>query len=254
LSAHCCVEQKQGCGLFPGINGWWHLANWYASYNEQPHIRFSIRCNHNILCGPLFKITRHSDWEGWCHPLLVLRFSSSHGLAVTEYLYHRYPRICSFSAKIQLYSLYMTYHRIVSMDNTFLLTIVFSLFAGHTIACFSSSYGFRLPLWYLKTIHRSQLCTFWKKGLNRYGQQPFGIYYRMVVIIVVCPPWIRTVISNVIYHGLALCVLWAKMIGDCSFCWYWWTCCPYLFKPFFQNVHNWDLWIVLRYQRGNRKP
>jgi len=84
LSAHCCVEQKQGCGLFPGINGWWHLGNWYASYNEQPYIRINIRCNHTILCGPLFKITRHSDWESWCHPLLVLRFLSSHGLAVTE--------------------------------------------------------------------------------------------------------------------------------------------------------------------------
>ena len=60
-----------------------------------------------------------------------------------------------------------------------------------------------------------------------------------------CPkpePWFPT--SYVVI--LLYCVLWAKLRGDCSFCWYWWKCWPSLFKLSFHKSFKIDYNIVWR--------
>jgi len=55
-------------------------------------------------------------------------------------------------------------------------------------------------------------------------------------VIYLCLSQCRTWISNVIYRGLCY-VQWVEVRGDCSFCWYWWTCWQSLSTLYF---HLWS--------------
>jgi hypothetical protein len=59
---------------------------------------------------------------------------------------------------------------------------------------------------------------------------------RFNLAICLCMSQCQTWISNVICRVLCY-VQWVEVRGDCSFCWYWWTCWLLLFKLSF---HLWS--------------
>ena len=113
------------------------------------------------------------------------RFCFQFWLTAMEYLYHKWPRVCSTCRKhFLVFSSFTTYHRVPLVEQElltlpehlssppvsdevrvtgFLVLCVcfvdrcssFCTFSfGHCVVCFSSIYGFWLPLWYLQILLR----------------------------------------------------------------------------------------------------
>jgi hypothetical protein len=85
-------------------------------------------------------------------------------LTATEYLCHKWPRICSSCHKhFPVLSSCMTYHRVcnsssapvvsgVRVTRSLVLCAMFCRSFGHCVVGSSPIYGFWLPLWYLQTL------------------------------------------------------------------------------------------------------
>ena len=85
-------------------------------------------------------------------------------LTATEYLCHKWPRICPSCHKhFPVLSSCMTYHRVcnsssapvvsgVRVTRSLVLCAMFCRSFGHCVVGSSPIYGFWLPLWYLQTL------------------------------------------------------------------------------------------------------
>lgn len=70
--------------------------------------------------------------------------------------------------------------------------------------------------------------------------------------ILLCLPQERTWITNVICREVIFLVQWLEMIGDYSFCVYWWNCLPPMFKLTFHNVKTFILALHRMYVLTSR--